>query len=479
MINDYTIPPEIFHFFSVAKSNSLLVKGFPGTGKTIFSLQCVSNLKNKTSGIYFSTRVDAKSLYEHFPWIKEQIPSENVVDATKNITPKEMDLACVINYSSLPDFLKGLYSIVYKISQQQTPLIIVDSIDALAVNVRMPVEETCSRLVNFAESMNSQMIIVTERYDISTIDYIVDGVIKLERKFLENRLLRRMRIEKLRGTEIRNPTYYFTLRNGKFQYFKRLPTYHLINRSYEYDYHPPIRDGEGTKFFNSGKFSFGTEAMDEVFNGVRRGSLILFEVDDKMNMEDVITVTFSIVENFLTQKRYVIMSPSENLHSDFLFRLLNKLVGEEITSKYFQYLDQILQYVEQGNSIMKIQRKRILKYLTDAINKLKVEHRKHLSSLLYLFIDTLESITDVNDVFRVLSSIAAKIKVEGDLCVTLKLVSGRRRSKYYRKIADVVIKLFTLNGVTFLYGIKPVTKLYNVNVDLTHPHPKLVLTPIV
>ena len=478
MTNNRTIPSEIFSFFSIAKSNSLLVKGAPGTGKTIFSLQCVNELKEKTSGIYFSTRVDAKSLYEHFPWIKEQIPPERVIDATRSIAPKERDLAYVINYSSLPDFLKGLYSIVHKISQQQTPLIIVDSIDALAANVKMPIEETCSRLVNFAESMNSQMIIVTERYDTSAIDYMVDGVVKLERRFIENRLLRRMRIEKLRGTEIRNPTYYFTLQNGKFQYFKKLPTYYLIDGSYEYAHHPPIKDSEDTKFFDSGKFSFGTEAMDEVFGGVRRGSLILFEVDDKMTMEDVITVTFSIVENFLTQKRYVLMSPSEHLHPDFLFKLLNKLVGEEVTSKYFKYLDKILQYVEQGNDIIKTQRKRILKCLTDAINKLKVEHGNPLS-LLYLFIDTLESIADVNDVFRVLSSIAAKIKIEGDLCIALKLVSGRKGDEYYRKIADVVIKLFTLNGITFLYGIKPFTKIYNVNVDPTLPHPKLILIPVV
>ena len=478
MTNNYAIPPEVCSFFSVGKSSSLLVKGAPGTGKTIFSIQCASELKEKTSGIYFSTRVDAKSLYEHFPWIKEQIPPEQVIDATKSITPKEMDFAYVINYSSLPDFLKGLYSTVYKISQQQTPLIIVDSIDALAANVKTPIEETCSRLVDFAESMNSQMIIVTERYDTSTIDYIVDGVIKFERRFIENRLLRRMRIEKLRGTEIRNPTYYFTLQNGKFQYFKRLPTHHLIDDSYEYGHHSPIRDSEDTKFFDSGKFSFGTEAMDKVFGGVRRGSLILFEIDDKMTMEDVITVTFPIVENFLTQKRYVIMSPSENLHPDFLFKLLNRLVGEEVTSKYFKYLDQILQYVEQGNDIIKTQRKRILKYITDVVNKLKVEHGKPIS-LLYLFIDTLESIAGVNDVFRVLSSIAAKIKIEGDLCIALKLVSGRRGNEYYRKIADIVIKLFTLNGITFLYGIKPVTKLYNVNVDLTSPHPKLVLIPVV
>jgi len=172
------------------------------------------------------------------------------------------------------------------------------------------------------------------------------------------------------------------------------------------------------------------------------------------------------------------MTPSENLHSEVLFKLLDKLVGEDITSKYFKYLNQILQYVEQGNDIVKTQRKRILKYLTDTINKLK-EERREFPFLLYLFIDTLESIADVNDVFRVLSSIAAKIKAEGDLCIALKLIGGRRSSEHYRKVADVVIKLFTLNGITFLYGVKPVTKLYNVNVNFATPHPKLTLIPVV
>jgi KaiC/GvpD/RAD55 family RecA-like ATPase len=170
--------------------------------------------------------VDARSLYEHFPWIKEQIPIENVVDATKNIIPKKVDFTYVIDYSSLPDFLKGLYSITHRVSQQQTPLIVVDSIDALAANVKMPVEEVCSMLVNFAENMQSQIIFVTERHGTSMIDYMVDGVIRLERKFIKNRLVRKMTIEKLRGVEIGNPVYYFTLQNGKFQYFKNFQ--HII-----------------------------------------------------------------------------------------------------------------------------------------------------------------------------------------------------------------------------------------------------------
>jgi len=477
MINNTIIPPEICHFFSIGKSNSLLVKGPPGTGKTIFSLQCVKDLQDRVTGIYFSTRVDAKSLYQHFPWIKEQIPLENVVDATKSIVPKNIDFTYVIDYSSLPDFLKGLYSITHRVSQQQTPIIVVDSIDALAANVKMPVEEVCSTLVNFAKNTQSQMILVTERHDTSMIDYMVDGVIKLERKFIKNRLLRKMTIEKLRGAEISNPVYYFTLQNGRFQYFKKLPTYYWLDASYKFEYHPPIKDGKSTKFFDSGNFSLGAEAIDKIFGGVRRGSFILFEVDDKMILKDVISVTFPTVENFLTQNRYVIMTPTENLHPDLLFKLLNKLVGEEKTSKYFKYLNQILQYVEQSSEIKRSERRRILKLLIDAINKFKEDHEKS-NLLLYLFIDTLESIAGTNDVFRVLSSIAAKIKMEEDLCIALKLVSGREECEHYRKIADIVIKLFTLNGIVFLYGVKPATKLYNVNIDLKPRHPKLTMIPI-
>jgi len=84
-----TIPPEIANFLNKIDNAVLLVKGEPGSGKTIFTLQYIANQAKRGQGIYFSTRTNAKSLYSQFPWIKENIPPENIVDATQNNITKE------------------------------------------------------------------------------------------------------------------------------------------------------------------------------------------------------------------------------------------------------------------------------------------------------------------------------------------------------------------------------------------------------
>lgn len=111
----------------------------------------------------------------------------------------------------------------------------------------------------------------------------------------------------------------------------------------------------------------------------------------------------------------------------------------------------------------------------DTIEKLKEECGKE--TLAQISIDMLESIFGALDAFRIVSEIVSKTRVEDSLCTALKFMNANR-SYEYRKTADVVIKLLTMNGVIFFYGVKPPTMLYNVNIDLMFRHPKLVITPV-
>jgi len=54
----------------------LLVKGKAGSGKTIFSLECLADLAEKGCGFYFSTRVDINTVLKQYPHIREWVPSE-------------------------------------------------------------------------------------------------------------------------------------------------------------------------------------------------------------------------------------------------------------------------------------------------------------------------------------------------------------------------------------------------------------------
>ena len=476
MAENHQLPSEIERFFSLSGFRSLLVKGPPGSGKTIFSLQCIKNFSNQVAGIYFSTRVNARSLYEQFPWIKYQISPENIVDATQSSIPKTFDFAHAINYSSLPNFLKELYFVVQKVSQQRIPLIVVDSIDALAANVKMSIEDVCARLVDFTGNTQSKTLLVTERNDASMIDYMVDGVIRFERKYIDNRLLRRMVIEKLRGVEIHDSVHYFTLKDGKFQYFEKFPIYEW--KSVAKETHSPIKDGKGTKFFENRRYSSGSHYWDRIFGGFRKGSFVLFEVDEKITPETVIAITSVTPENFLTQDRGVVMISPECLSPKYVIEHYQAFVGEDRVSKCLREILYSINYREmtnQGICVRNINCREFLEKFFNIIEKLKEKCGKE--TLVYISIDTLESVFGIHDAFRIVSEIVSNIRVEDSLCIALKFVSGNGAYEY-RKIADVVIKLLTMNGVIFFYGVKPATMLYNINIDLTLKHPKLVITPV-
>ncbi|GEM_PF-6528219 len=89
------------------------------------------------------------------------------------------------------------------------------------------------------------------------------------REIIDDAVLRRMRILKLRGCSIDQPEYLFTLKDGIFRVFE------------PFSYEPP----EKPRLFqplddpDENHFSSGSRSLDEIFQrGFPKGSSILFEV---------------------------------------------------------------------------------------------------------------------------------------------------------------------------------------------------------
>ena len=68
---EFRIPEEISTFFDDEYGKMLLVKGAPGSGKTVFALTLLSMLKG--NGAYLATRVDSETMCRQHPWIKDEI----------------------------------------------------------------------------------------------------------------------------------------------------------------------------------------------------------------------------------------------------------------------------------------------------------------------------------------------------------------------------------------------------------------------
>ena len=81
--NTLEMPEEILKFFSIEENRTLLVKGASGAGKTTFALKCLKLLAPPKCGIYYTTKANPKRTYSRYPWIKDILPPENIIDASK------------------------------------------------------------------------------------------------------------------------------------------------------------------------------------------------------------------------------------------------------------------------------------------------------------------------------------------------------------------------------------------------------------
>ena len=474
-----TIPPEILRFSENIGNFALLIKGEPGSGKTIFSLQYIAEQSEKESGIYFSTRVDIDSLYSQFPWIKESIPPENIVDATQSILPKKMEVPQFIKFSSLPEFLKGLYTVIEeKKTEKSSPIVVVDSIDAVASSVGLPVEDVCAKIIDVAKGAEVGVIIITERTERTALDYICDGVVTFKRKLIDERLFRELVIEKLRGVEIENPIYYFTLHGGKFRYFDEFRPIELT--TFIHEPHPPVRDGKGTKFYEKNMFSTGSKIIDKIVGGYKRGSFVFLEVTGEVPPEFIVENIAGVpVENFLMQDRGVIIVPCKGLSPLYFFEFYAALVGREKVQKNCKIIipseDKDVEKRFPWLVYTSYRVDHFVNTVNSIINEFKREKEDNV--LLFLCFDKIESDFGSRGAEKIAMKIISRVKFEKDLCIGTAFPSTKIDVKL-REAADYFFKTFGKKGRVFIYGVSPPTVIYNANIDFSRPHPTLYFTPI-
>lgn len=446
------VPSELYQFFS-GVGKTLLVKGNPGVGKTIFSLTLLKEIGERENGIYVSTRVDIEGLYNQFPWLKGVVLEHNIIDVTQNSIPKG-------------DILKLLYKEVVDIDMDY-PMVVIDSLDAMISADEDKGKILGQEIASFARRSATHIVLVVEYAEIKSLDYLVDGIVTLKnvrihgeahfgdvwRGGLETKDSREIVIEKLRGTPIKQKKYAYSLYQGRFQYFEPfLPKPLELTRT-------AIRDP--ADFLSSS----GNKDFDTILNGgFNKGSFNLFEVEHGVDQRYVHLIAPIISNAVLEDKGLILFGIGGKDSANFQKRLLEAHSSKDvwIIKKCDSNMDDnVIPFT--GN-------------LYEAIEKIRELRETSKKEFVYILgLDLFEYYMGEMDTIKFVEEFIEGILGSNDVFVGI-VKRPQQIIDVISHIADTHFVFKDINGSLGMYGMRPKTGIYNIALKAGD---ELIFTPIV
>jgi KaiC/GvpD/RAD55 family RecA-like ATPase len=516
--NPSPLPPEIIEFFSIVLGRSLIIKGRPGAGKTILALELMENLTNIENCFYFTTRVSDETLYTHFPWLEEKEWRDRLIDASRgfldtlgktidtDLIPKRKALPITKELASARDMLEAfqLRSVprtidrtmlnhllekktipelihLYDRIELRLPkpsILVIDSIEGLSERYGLnPIDVIIPLQKDLVENCNTKLIVVLEKEVYDTMDYLADGVLSLYDELIDERLIRKLRLYKLRDVRIKRPIYIFTLDHGRFQHFA--PFEHKTDMFRTT--HDPIRDGAKSSLYKNKRYSTGAGGLDEVLKGgYEHGDFVLIELGHNVPPLGFSYLLGPTIENFLTQQRGVLIIVAEGHTPEMMRETYSPLVGKKIFDKYAMVVNvKVVDKAQPQPWLIDVGEEDCERFIQTWKN-LYFQRKEMIKgpALVTCNWDALEAGFTPEDVEKIATRQISLSKSMGDLNIGV-IKPGLEITQKLRNMANVHIKVDSFVGSLILYGEKPRTEFFNVGLTEQHKHPHLKLTPIV
>nr|MDO8079288.1 gas vesicle protein GvpD [Candidatus Freyarchaeota archaeon] len=480
MVLASSVPPEIVKALE-SRTFSLHIKGSAGTGKTTMALELMRLFPEDGQAVYLSTRVSPDKLYEQFPWSKSCIQQENILDASTSLFNRTKE-ETLFEYVDKPSFLKNLYSRVSDVTEKCIT-IIVDSLEALKSNMGIPGDDLSVErdVLEMGEKVKANVIFVSELYGDSSLDYLVDGVVRLEKEIVNDRLLRKLYIEKVRGKRIENPVYLFTLKDGRFTCFEKGIKINFVRGEL-----PKVEKEKGRKIP-----TLITE-LDKILGGGFEGRTFnIFEVGDKVGMAHF-HVVIPMFLNFIIQGFPVFSIPSKGLFSSDVVRSGSMTNTEKTFASVLD--DNALKYLKKCFYVLLPTTNTLPKTETYNVYPLKGEDFKEdLNNFMELaakvldetqantmFVsmasDTMEYIYGTKGLLKIIQNWMDQIRRLNGIMVMFQF--GHEPLRVPTHLAASYFKLENIAGNIVFYGEIPKTKMYITGLHFSEKYLQTRLIPI-
>jgi len=457
MKNLQEVPGEILNFFLLKENQILLVKGGPGTGKTTLALKILKTFADPRCGIYYTTKINTKKIYNRYPWIKNVLSPENIIDITK--TPNAL-LSTVegkreaVQYSFLPGFLRYLHFVIEEIKLKGQPFLVVDNFHSLCKSLETSLERTAKELIDFIQESNVKAVIVSEQTN-EILESMVEGIVEMMYTFLEGRIFRKMLLKKLLGVEIKNPIYHFTLINSNFTYFPVVDLGDVLKSVLK----KPI--------YLKGKPLLG-EMIDR--SGISPEIPILLIELETSSAREISYILQALMVAILLGKGYSgIITPMRREDAAKFLTPHTDMAKKFLNNVRFLYPRIRGENDEKSQSFITT--------IQENINELKKENK--VPVFLILRYDLLRKILGDETAGRIVKEITLSNMVKSDVCIVITSKSDKIEIEELKMSSSAIIKVFEEHGRIFCYEEKPYTQIFGILFQEKENHIEINLTPMV
>ena len=489
------IPYELLEFVR-RDTYSLLVKGYAGAGKTTLSLTILRTLKIKNNFFYISTRLSPKQLFVYYPWLGRYVDIVPNQDETPPLGSSSHRIG--YNLSSFEDArLDEPESLFERITNQlmdvKAPIIIIDSWDAIASFMDKEARLNNERVLQtWRERAGAKLIFISENPTDTTLDFLVDGIVELNQKLHDGMRIREIALTKLRGIQIKKPSYIYTLNKGIFQSYNPYdPSDFMFSDSYNNNninsnINQPERLRRGSAIHTPSPMQdhqvpSGFEQLDEALGGgFPKKGIVLLETQSNIHAKITLAILAGIISNILRNDNPVLIEASGGIDAKVIMTYLRPYLPTEQKKDLVKIVctgtnDELpsdptmSQYQNVGNSEKQIQ------YFRDMMVKTR---RNYPNKLLVNVLGTAmcHRIHQYNEANG--TDLLPFISTTADL--TLLAVRQHYSTELnLSEMADVQLHLTSIRGILVLHSVKPETHPYAVVTDRSAGYPALRLESLV
>ncbi len=462
---DSKIPPELREALSAGIGYSLLIKGEPGTGKTMLAFELLNEFGGENA-VYLSSRVSVPALYKQFPWLEERT-GFHVIDATQLYFSSK----AFLKPRSFSDLLHT------KLGEEEKPaLLVMDSWEAIMSGGKGENKEELEKVLtdlvrSYATEYKMNLILISETTKTEVLDYLVDGIVEMNRVALHERRGREIVLKKLRGIRIDQPQYGFTLDGGRFRYFGPFPR-RMIDKPRRVEILPNT----------STHLSTGCEEIDTILTGgLSKGSTTIVEYGDDLSIFGYQSIVAQMIINAVQQGIYCVNILSSGWDERRLRRGILPFVKEEDYMKYLTVFEirEKKEKVRENVRVLKGQSMEVdFPIFTDFISDLEPPVVVSIGTDLLEYQYQLKMSGHLDRMAELFSYWVMELREAGNVAVFGMPAEGVLGTELRHMVSNR-FDLTVLDRAVVLYCDRPDTKLHCVENIITEDSLKLKLTAFV